>query len=99
MKKFTQINESKYETLTFEDKLTQIIESLDVIVDNDPEVATKNISVKANEEFITKIKKLMVETHLKEKLSYLDKLKSTLYSGDTSWVEAEIDYIKESLNK
>lgn len=99
MKKFSQINESTHDSLSFEEKIDKLIESLDIVVDNDPDAASKNITIKSNEEFVNSVKKLMMETYLKEKLSLLDKLKSTLYSGNASWVDDELHYIKENLKK
>ncbi len=99
MKKFSQINESTHDSLSFEEKIDKLIESLDIIVDNDPQAASKNIIIKSNVEFVNSIKNLMLETYLKEKLTLLDKLKSTLYSGNNSWVDDEVNYIKENLKK
>lgn len=99
MKKFTQIDESSQDNLTFDEKISKLVESLEIIIDNEPEAASKNITVKSSEEFISNIKKLITETYLKDKLSLLDKLKSTMYSGNSSWIEDEITTIQESMKK
>lgn len=98
MKKFSQINEStNMKNLSFEEKVEILIKHLDVVIDNDTEIANKNIEISTNEDFMNGIKGLLTETFLVEKLNLLDRIKRTYHTGDASWIDSEISIIKENL--
>lgn len=101
MKKFSNINESKKveKVDIFESKVEDMISSLDVDIEGIDEPWKKNISIKANEEFKSKLKDLVNLTYLKEKSSFLDKAKKSQFTRDMSWIEEEISLMNESMKK
>ncbi len=96
MKKFTQINESvsNDNDLSINDKILNLLESLDIEIVGVKEPWVGDVKINPSEDFYNGIKDIINEEYGKEKMSILENAKTSVVTKDISWIDNEIDKIK-----
>lgn len=105
MKKFTNIgennnsiNESNKENSTI--SIDRLLDMLTLEIEGSEEEISIDYNIKTNDKFNEGIKDYINQLFHKEKLSLLEKAKHSQYfNKGTTWIDEEIDIIKESLKK
>ena len=105
MKKFTNIDskESLNESVSNvnNEKLTidKLLETLSIEIDGSDDVITMDYKIRANAKFYDGIKTIINELYSKEKIALLERARINHYLNNVTWIDTEMDIIKESVNK
>lgn len=112
MKKFSdinkseQINESKSKTMdsvgnvSIETEIQQLIESsLSIEIDGVDEPWEKDYKIKVEESFYSNMKNVIDKIYHEEKLQILESAKRSIITGNCSWVDDEVEKIRENINQ
>jgi hypothetical protein len=96
MKKFTQINESNNgdKNLSINDRILNLLESLDIEIVGVEKPWVGDVKINPSEDFYKGIKNIINEEYGKEKMSILENAKTSVVTKDISWIDDEIDKLK-----
>lgn len=91
MKKFSSMN-SKQEPVkknTFDDKINNLLEKIEFEIDGE-NASSCDVKICNTKAFKEALKEFMSAEFKKEKKSLLENAKKAVYSGDSTWLDAEL---------
>lgn len=98
MRKFSNINEAsdikKYQQTILEQKIEELLESLDVEISGTDKPESIDVNIKPNSKFLESLKSLINYEFNKEKLNILENAKTSIITKNSLWLDKEIEKLK-----